>query len=192
MEYPLLDGVSYVMPHHARFSPRHKKLEEAETRVQCLRSDSRQRLAVALHEANHKIVAEQLGLTATYAGPAIEHFRDSNSWLVSLGRTFVLSDEYERLSVEQAARFHVAGRVAETVLLGSALNEPSEESDCEQFIYSGRGNPSQLIAIWKRTEETMLQELQNDLEAQRRIVYEAQKCEQEIFPDCLDSVREKK
>ena len=61
--------------------------------------------------------------------------KESDEWVVAFGRTVPLGS-YLRLSAEQAGPFAVAGRVAETVLLGSAQIEASEW-DFEQFIQSG-------------------------------------------------------
>ena len=178
----MLPEVAYIMPSHKLNNPRHKKLDEAETLIQKLRSDSRRRLRVAVHEAGHGIVAEQLGLPAWYSGSAIQHVKETDEWIVAFGQTRFPVVCYSRLNAEQTARFAVAGRVAEIVLLGSAPTETSE-CDFESFIYSGKGRPSELIGTWKRIEETMLKELQNNLEAQRSIVHEAERFERQIWPE---------
>jgi len=109
-----------MMPSHKLNNPRHKKLDEAEQMIQKLRSDSRQRLAVAIHEAGHSLAAEQIGIPSWYDGSAIEHVKESDAWIVTFGRTQVPIKCYQRLTVEQMARLAVAGRVAELALLGSA------------------------------------------------------------------------
>jgi len=165
------------------------KLDQAETMIQKLRSDSRQRLATAIHEAGHSLVAGQIGIPSWYDGSAIEHVMESDAWIVTFGRTQVPIKCYQRLTAEQMARLAVAGRVAETVLLGA---EPIESSECdfESFLLSGKGRPSELIAIWKRAEEQLVKEFRADINLQRAIVHEAAIFESQIFPDCLDSVRE--
>jgi hypothetical protein len=183
----MLPQVAYVCPPHKLNNPRHKNLDKAERMIQKLRSDSRQRLAVAIHEAGHGIVAEQLGLPSWYDGSAIEHVKETDEWIATFGRTQVPIKCYLRLSAEQMARFAVAGRVAEIILLGSAPLETSE-CDFESFIFSGKGRPSELIALWKRTEQ-MLREFRADINLQRAIVHEAAVFESQVFPDCLDSVR---
>jgi hypothetical protein len=190
----MLANVQYVMPSHKLNSPRHKKLDEAERAIQKLRSDSRQRLAVAIHEAGHGITAEQLGLPAWYDGEAIEHIRNTDEWVVAYGRTQVPIKCYQRLNVEQMARFAVAGRVAELVLLGSAPPETSE-CDFEQFIRSGKDGlpPSELIGIYKTAEERMMKELRGSVNLQRAIVHEAAIFEQRIWPDLVvESVKRSK
>ena len=178
----MLPNVQYFMPAHKLNNPRHKKLDEAETMIEKLRSDSRQRLSVAIHEAGHSLVAEQIGIPSWYGGPAIEHVKESDTWIVAFGRTQVPINCYLRLNVEQMARFAVAGRVAEIVLLGSAPTETSE-CDFEQFISSGKDSPSELIAIWKKAEEQLLSELSNSIKGQQAVIYEAQRFEQNVWPD---------
>jgi hypothetical protein len=180
----MLCDVQYLMPVHKLNNPRHKKLDEAEKMIQKLRSDSRQRLAVAIHEAGHGITAERLGLPFWYDGSAIEHIKETDEWVVCFGRTQVPINCYRRLNAQQMARLAVAGRVAEIVLLGSAPSETSE-SDFEQFIQSGKGSTSELISIWKRTEEQMLSELRADINLQRAIVHEAAVFEQRVWPELV-------
>src|SRR6266404_1828177 len=109
----MLANVQYAMPPHKLNNPRHKKLDEAENMIQKLRADSRQRLAVAVHEAGHGIAAEQLGLPAWYDGSTIEHVMETDQWIVCFGRTQFPINCYLRLTAEQRARLAVAGRVAE-------------------------------------------------------------------------------
>jgi hypothetical protein len=186
----MLANVEYAMPSRKLNNPQHEKLDEAEKMIQKLRADLRRRLAVAIHEAGHGIVAEQLGLPAWYNGSAIEHVKETtDEWIVCFGRTQVPINCYLRLNAQQKARLAVAGRVAEIVLLGSAPNETSQ-SDFEQFISSGKGRPSELIAIWKRTEEQMLSELRADINLQRAVVHEAAVFEQRVWPDlAVESVK---
>jgi hypothetical protein len=178
----MLPEVAYIMPPHKLNNPRHKKLDEAEKMIQKLRSDSRQRLAVAIHEAGHGIVAEQLGMPAWYDGSAIEHVKESDEWIVSFGRTQVPIGCYLRLNVEQMARFAAAGVAAETVLLGSEPS-PTADSDFESFIQSSKCPPSESIGIYKAVQEQMLNEWRNDLETQRRIVHEGAVFERQVWPE---------
>jgi hypothetical protein len=188
----MLPNCQYVMLAHKLNNPRHKKLDEAERLIQKLRSDSRQRLATAIHEAGHGVTAALLGLPAWYDGSAIEHVKETDEWIVCFGRTQVPIRCYLRLNDEHKARLAVAGRVAELVLLGSAPTETSE-TDFEQFIQSGKGSTSELISVWKQTEEQMLNELRVDVNLQRAIVHEAAIFEQRVWPDLvLESVKRSK
>ena len=99
---------------------------------------------------------------------------------------------YQRLNDEQKARFAVAGRVAEIILLGSAPTETSE-CDFESFILSGKGNASELIGIWKKAEEQMLSELRADINLQRAIVHKAAVFEQRVWAElAVESVKQSK
>lgn len=188
----MLDQVDYICPPHKLLNPRHTKLDEAETLIKKLRSDSRQRLAVAVHEAGHGIAAEQLGLPAWYDGSAIEHVKETDEWIVCFGRTQVPIQCYLRLSAEQMARLAVAGRVAEIVLLGSAPNETSE-CDFESFLLNSKGKASELIGIYKAAEERMMKELRGNVNLQRAIVHEAAIFEQRVWPELvLESVKQEK
>jgi hypothetical protein len=185
----MLANVHYSMPAHKLNNPRHKKLDEAEKLIQKPRSDSRQRLAVAIHEAGHGIAAEQLGLPAWYDGSAIQHVKETDEWIVSFGRTQVPINCYLRLTAEQMARLAVAGRVAEIVLLGSAPNETSE-CDFESFLLNGKGKASELIGIYKAAEDRMMKELRGNVNLQRAIVHEAAIFEQRVWPElAVESVK---
>jgi vacuolar-type H+-ATPase subunit H len=183
----MLVNVEYAMPSHKLNNPRHKKLDEAERLIQKLRSDSRQRLATAIHEAGHGITAALLGLPAWYDGSAIEHVKETDEWVVCFGRTQVPINCYLRLNADQMARLAVA--VAEMVLLGSA---PSETSECdfESFLLNGKGKASELIGIYKTAEEQMMKELHGSVNLQRAIVHEAAVFEQRIWPElAIESVK---
>src|SRR6266481_8970492 len=99
----MLANVQYSMPSHKLNNPRHKKLDEAEKLIQKLRSDSRERLIVAIHESYHGLVAQQLGIPSWYNGSAIEHVRDTDEWIVTFGRTAIPFNDYSRLNAEQLA-----------------------------------------------------------------------------------------
>jgi len=177
---PDVDYVQYRCPSHKAFPPRHKKLVEAEEMIQKMRLNSKHRLQVAIHEANHSLVAKSFGLETTYGGQAIEHVRETDQWIVVFGRVEVPAREYQKLTVEQMAQFNLAGRVAEIVLLGNAPLETSQ-LDCESFIYCGKDLPSRLLLKWKLTEERMIRDLRANLAAQQAIVHEAAVFEQQIF-----------
>ncbi len=180
MEYSLLKDVDYVMPGHANFSPRHKKLAEAEKLISDMRASSKHRLTVGIHEAGHFETAQKLGIAAAYAGPMIEHIRESDCWIVGFGRTQIAKEDWAKLTAEQAAEFCVSGRVAEIVLLNDAPIETSQV-DFEDFIYSGKGRPSHLALIYKQAEERLTRELRSDLTAQQSIVRAGARFESQIF-----------
>ncbi len=165
----MLTNVAYAIPTHHFYEPKHRKLSECEELITRLRKDSKQRLAVGIHEANHYLTAKKLGLQPRYGGSAIEHICETDQWVCTFGQTQVPIEEYQKLTIEQTAEFLVAGSVAERVILGFAPDETSQ-SDYEALIFSGRGKPSDLIWLWKKT-----------LEAQRRLIHAGARYESEIF-----------
>lgn len=181
----MLPNVSYTLPDQLTDS-RFKTLLKAQRQIEQLRFDSQQRLETSIHEAGHYLRAERLGLTPRYVGQAIEHLDGTDSWITRFGAVQVPLYAYLELTLEQMAAYHVAGKVAEIVLLGVSPDKASEGSyaDFEQFIYSGFAGVSELIYLWKSTEEQAIRELQADLEYQREIIHEASRAELELFgPD---------
>jgi hypothetical protein len=69
------------------------------------------------------------------------------------------------------------------VLLQSSENNIWCEDDFTSFVFSGRDTPSQLILVWKQTEQEMLREFSASLKRQRSIIYESQRFEQSIWPE---------
>jgi len=184
----MLKDVDYFSAPGQLFDVNADKLAEAERMIDAVRASSKERLRVAIHEANHKLEAKKLGMAASYGGPSIEHEPITNRWIIGFGRTEVRTGDYLRLSTEEMGRYNLAGRVAETVLLGGSPIDTSQP-DFEAFIYSGRGKPSELTLLWKELEEGMVRELRSDLAAQQQIIHEAETFQREIFPDCIDSVK---
>jgi hypothetical protein len=174
--------VTYKLPdqlNHTRF----KTLLKAQDLVKNLRSDSRQRLETAIHESGHYLKAQRFGLTPRYVGQAVEFVSDTDGWTTRFGAVQVPLYPYLELTLERMADYHVAGKVAEIVLLGVSPDKASEgsQSDFEQFIYSGFASVSELILVWKQAEETAIRELQANLEYQREIIHEASRAEEQIF-----------
>ena len=182
----LLPNVTYNFPEHKLNTPRHPKIAEAERLILKLRSPTRegirQRLAVGIHEAGHKLEFQKFGIPTTYLGQGIYHLREQDRFLVAFGQVGCPVDECKKLSAVQFARCLVAGRVAEKVIFGSAPDETSE-CDYEDFVGSGKDGlrRSQLTFLWKLTEEKMLDELRADIASQQQIVHEAACFESEIF-----------
>jgi hypothetical protein len=177
--------ITYKLPdqlNNARF----KTLLKAQDLVKNLRADSRQRLETAIHESGHFLKAQRFGLRPRYVGQAVEFVSDTDGWTTRFGAVQVPLYPYLELTLEQMAAYHVAGKVAEIVLLGMSPDKASEgsQSDFEQFIYSGFASVSELILVWKWAEETAIRELEADLESQRQIIHEASRAEVELFgPD---------
>jgi len=182
----LLPNVTYKFPEHKLNTPRHPKIAEAERLILKLRSatreGARQRLAVSIHEAGHKLEFQKFGIPTTYLGPGIYHLREKDRFLVAFGQIGCPDEEYKKLSAAQFARCLAAGRVAEKVILGSAPTETSE-CDFEDFVGSGKDGlrRSQLILFWKFAEEEMLYELHADIAWQHKIIHEAARFERQIF-----------
>jgi hypothetical protein len=182
----LLPNVIYKFPEHKLYEPRHRGIAEAEQLIVNLRAPTRegtrQRLAVSIHEAGHKLEFQKFGISTTYLGQGIYHVRDQDRFLVAFGQVGCPDEQHSKLSVLQFARCIVAGRVAEKVILGKAPTETSE-CDYEDFVGSGRNGSrkSQLILVWKLTEEKMLDELHSDIAWQQKIIHEAARFEAQVF-----------
>ena len=56
----------------------------------------------------------------------------------------------------------------------------TSEPDFDQFVFSGRGKPSQLITLWKFTEEELEKEMRADIAWQQQLVHEAAIFQQQI------------
>src|SRR6476661_1097461 len=91
----LLPNVIYKFPEHKLYEPRHRGIAEAEQLILKLRAPtregSRQRLAVSIHEAAHKLALRTFGVETSYAGQAIHHFREMDRFLTVFGA--VAADE---------------------------------------------------------------------------------------------------
>ena len=182
----LLPNVVYSFPEHKLREPRDPKIAEAERQILKLRSftreGARERLALGVHEAGHKLVLQKLGVETHYAGQSIHHFRETDRFLPVFGAVLFEEEAIQKLSAEQFAAVSVAGQVAERTILGYAPPE-SFNCDYENFVGSGKDGlrRSQLILLWKQTEERMLAELGADVQWQQRIVHEAARFEAQIF-----------
>lgn len=170
----MLSNVRYRLHGSSR-----EKLTQAESVVQKFIASPRGRLQIAIHEASHRLVANELGLTSFYTGPSIE--QEQNDFGVTLGAVHLLSSETDKLTTQDLARLLVSGRVGERVLLQTGNQTVWSEDDFRSFVLSGRGAPADLIAEWKQAEECLLRELSSDLERQRKIIHEAATYEQQIF-----------
>jgi len=182
----LLPNVIYRFPEHKLCEPRHRGIAEAEGLILKLRAPtregSRQRLAVSIHEAAHKLAMQKLGIATSYAGQSIHHCCETDRFLTVFGAVAANERVMQALSAEQLAAVSVAGHVAERVFLGEAPAE-TWEPDYEDFLSSGKDGlrRSQLILVWKLAEETMLDELRADIPWQQKIVHEAARFEAQIF-----------
>jgi hypothetical protein len=175
--------VTYKLPDQMT-NPRYRTFLRAQRLVEKFRFDSRSKLAVGFHEAGHKLEFDRLGVESKYEGLGIEHDNESDSFSVVYGKCIpICEDGVLHVTAEQLARVAVAGRVTELVMLGEAPVETSE-FDFLGFIHSGLGKPSELIYLWKTTEESMIQELRSDLAWQQKAVHEASRFERAVFgPD---------
>jgi len=182
----LLPNVIYNFPEHKLREPRHRGIAEAERLILKLRAPTRegnrQRLAVSIHEAAHKLAMQKLEIATSYAGQSIHHCCETDRFLAVFGAVFADDSAVQTLSAEQLAAVSVAGHVAERVLLGEAPAE-TWEPDYEDFLASGRDGlrRSQLILVWKLAEEQMLDKLRPDIAWQQEIIHEAARFERQIF-----------
>jgi hypothetical protein len=182
----LLPNVIYRFPEHKLCEPRHRGIGEAERLILKLRAStcegSRQRLAVSIHEAAHKLTMQKLGIATSYAGQSIHHCCETDRFLIVFGAVAADESAVQKLSAEQLAAVSVAGYVAERVLLGEAPAE-TWKPDYEDFVSSGKDGLrlSQLILLWKLAEELMLDDLRADIAWQQRIIHEAAHFERQVF-----------
>ena len=182
----LLPNVIYRFPEHKLCEPRHRGIAEAERLILKLRAPtregSRQRLAVSIHEAAHKLTMQKLGIATSYAGQSIHHCCETDRFLTVFGAVAADESAVQTLTAEQLAAVSIAGHVAERVLLGEAPAE-TWEPDHEEFVSSDKDGlrRSQLILVWKLAEEKMLDELRPDIAWQQKIIHEAARFEAQVF-----------
>ena len=174
-------SIQYELPSHKLFPPKHRKVIEAEKEIVRVLADPRERLSVSYHEAAHALNFRKFGIETRYGGPSVLHDCCTDLYSVSYGSAMVRDTDYLKLaeSSERLARVLVAGRVAESVLLGSSVS--LENNDFADFLQFARGKgTAELIGIWKRVEEEYSRELSADLNQQREIVHEAARFEEQI------------
>src|SRR5215472_10384479 len=98
----LLPNVIYRFPEHKLNTPRHPKIAEAERLILRLRSQTRegnrQRLAVSIHEAGHKLEFQKFGISTTYIGEGIYHLREQDNFLVAFGQVGSPNEEIDKLN----------------------------------------------------------------------------------------------
>src|SRR5260221_5306787 len=145
------------MPFHKRSMA---QVEAAKREIICKLSNPRERLALSYHEASHGLQFQKFGASPIYFGPAVSHIKETDEFVCVFGSVGILTQAYQSLSAEQLAAVAVAGMAAETVLMDGA-NEESAELDFENFIHCGKGQPSDLILLWKQAEQAVLDELRN-------------------------------
>jgi len=174
----MLTNVRYRLHNPAR-----KKLQEAENVVQRFMASPRGRLEISVHEASHKQIADELGLTSYYVGPAIE--QEEDDFGITLGGVRLVPSEIDKLPTKELARLLVSGHVGERVLLQSTKDHVWSQDDFTSFVFSGRDTPSQLIGIYKTVEEQMVEELRADLNRQQALIHEAAVFECQIWPELV-------
>jgi hypothetical protein len=181
----MLPRIDYSeMPAHKLFPPRHPKIAEAEKAIAEMVSDPRGRLLTAIHEAGHAVQYRKLGIAYAFGGPSVFHDCSTDTFFSSCGSTQIRDKDFLKLAAEdpeKLAKVLVAGRVAERVLMG-VDNLYHSEMDFSDFIYFAKGrSKSELVLLWKQTEEEYFREMSEDLNEQKEIVHEAARFSEKIF-----------